>query len=203
MRRSTAGRSTAPLFVALCAVLLLIACSPEAEDATASLEPETAVQAAEITPTEPAPADLLRNGVMTEAGVLAGGQPSPEQLAALADAGFRTIINMRLPDEEGNTSAEAVEGLGMTYVTVPIEGAAGLSEESARAFSEVMSEVERPVVVHCGSGNRVGALFALKAFYVDGATAEEAIEIGLAAGMTRLEDAVRGHLATAELPDDS
>ena len=150
----------------------------------------------------PAAADLLRNGVMVSEGILAGGQPTEEQLAGLADAGYKTVINMRLPDEQGNTQGEAVEAAGMNYVTVPIEGAAGLSEERARAFAEALDAAERPALVHCGSGNRVGALFALKAFYVDGATADEAIQFGLDAGMTRLEGPVREHLAAAEQQSD-
>lgn len=146
----------------------------------------------------PAPADLLRNGVMVAEGVLAGGQPTEEQLAELANAGYRTVINMRLPDEQGNTQADAVEAAGMRYVTVPVEGAAGLSEERAKAFAEALDAAERPVVVHCGSGNRVGALFALKAYYVDGVPADEAIQFGLDAGMTQLEGPVREHLSAAE-----
>ena len=48
--------------------------------------------------------------------------------------------------------------------------------------------------MHCASGNRVGGLFALKAFYVDGKTPEEALEIGRSAGMTRTEAVVRQEL---------
>ncbi len=85
----------------------------------------------------------------------------------------------------------------MAYVDVPIEGAAGLSEDRAMQFADALAEAERPVVVHCGSGNRVGALFALKAYYVEGKSADEALQIGRDAGMTRLESAVSEHLMQA------
>jgi len=199
MRRTSADPLSLSLLFALCLATTLGACSSDAGDATASLEPQAAAQEEVVDPVAatPSPADLLGNGVLVEEGVLAGGQPTVEQLYGLAEAGYRTVINMRLPDEQGNTQAPSVESAGMTYVSVPLEGAAGLSEERAKAFADALAEAERPVVVHCGSGNRVGALFALKAFYVDGAAADEAIQFGLDAGMTRLEDAVREHLATA------
>jgi len=81
--------------------------------------------------------------------------------------------------------------LGMTYVSIPIAGAADISEENARRLAEVLDVGADPVVVHCASGNRVGALFALKAYYVDGKTPEEALALGKAAGVTRLEPVVR------------
>jgi hypothetical protein len=45
--------------------------------------------------------------------------------------------------------------------------------------------------VYCGSSNRVGALIALKAFYVDGIPADEALELGKQHGLTRMEAATR------------
>lgn len=152
---------------------------------------------AETVPTVEAPAvELLPNAVSPEEGVLAGGQPSLEQLAALREAGYATVINLRT-EAEGGTERGDVEALGMSYATLPISGAEGLSSENALAFAAIFDAAERPVVVHCASGNRVGALFALKAFYADGASPEEALTIGLDAGMTRLEAPVREHLAAA------
>lgn len=195
MRRTSADQSLAIFVYSLALVTVLGACSSDPGESAAAPEAQAVVQEEAVAP---APADLLRNGVMVAEGVLAGGQPTEEQLAELANAGYRTVINMRLPDEQGNTQADAVEAAGMRYVTVPVEGAAGLSEERAKAFAEALDAAERPVVVHCGSGNRVGALFALKAYYVDGVPADEAIQFGLDAGMTQLEGPVREHLSAAE-----
>lgn len=140
--------------------------------------------------------ELLPNGVAVEEGLLAGGQPTPEQLVALAGAGYVTVIDLRT-EAEGGTGRADVEASGMTYVTLPIAGAAGLTEENARRLALLLEEVERPLVLHCGSGNRVGALLALKVFYADGATPEEALRYGLDAGLTGLEGAVREHLEVA------
>ena len=47
-----------------------------------------------------------------------------------------------------------------------------------------------PAMVHCASGNRVGAMLALKAAWIDGASPEEALQLGVDAGLTRLHDRV-------------
>ena len=138
----------------------------------------------------------FRNAILVD-DALAGGQPSADELAMLAEQGYGTVINMRMPDEDG-TTAEAAEALGMNYVSLPIDGTAGLTEENAIAFAELLGELEGPAVVHCGSGNRVGAMYALKAFYVDGMSAEEALVVGQEAGLTRLEGSVREQLGLTE-----
>ena len=145
------------------------------------------------------PASLVRNGMMPFEGVLTGGQPTDEQLAALRDAGYRTVINLRMPNEPGTgDEPETVAALGMTYVSIPLSGAADLTDENAAALAAALDEAARPVLLHCASGNRVGALLALKAFRLDGASAEEALEIGRGAGMTRLEGSVRQLLESPE-----
>ena len=159
---------------------------------------ETAPAAAPGAPAAVDPAALVRNGRMPVEGVLTGGQPTDEQLAALRDAGFKTVINLRQPNEMGTRGeAETVAELGMTYVSLPVAGTSGLTEENAAALAALLEEADRPLLLHCGSGNRVGALLALKAFWLEGASAEEALEIGRDGGLTRLEGAVRELLESA------
>jgi len=49
------------------------------------------------------------------------------------------------------------------------------------------------VLVHCGSGNRVGALLALRAS-LDGADDEKALALGREGGLSSLEGVVRERL---------
>lgn len=139
------------------------------------------------------PAELLRNGKAPVEGILTGGQPTVEQLKTLAGLGYKTVINMRGLEEDGSIDPALVESLGLTYVSVPIAGATDVNEENARKLASALGG-EGPMVVHCASGNRVGALFALKAFYVDGMPPEQALALGQAAGVTRLEPVVRQQL---------
>ena len=177
----------------LLAALLAVGCKSEP-----AAVPESAPMV-DVAAVPADPATLVRNGKMPLEGVLTGGQPTDEQLAALRDAGYKTVINLRQPDEKGTREEPAtVAALGMTYVSLPVAGAEDLNEENAGALAAALDAAEGPVLLHCGSGNRVGALLAMKAFHVDGASAEEALELGLAGGVTRLEGTVREKLGLAE-----
>lgn len=137
----------------------------------------------------------IRNERAPLPNVISGGQPTDAQLRAARDKGFRTVINLRAAGEEGvDTARSRVEALGMTYVWIPVAGSAGLTVENARAMMAALQSAKSPTLLHCASGNRIGALFALHAFHGDGKTADEAIRIGKAAGMTRAESVIRERL---------
>ncbi len=139
--------------------------------------------------------ELLPNARRPLDGVVSGGQPTAGQLAQAAAAGYRTVINLRTPGERGaDDEPTQVERLGMEYVALPIDGADGITETNARELARLLEEAERPILLHCGSGNRVGALLALSSYHVDGKPAEEALQYGLESGLTRLEPVVREHL---------
>lgn len=126
-------------------------------------------------------------------GHYAGGQPTPEQLADLARAGVRTVVNLRGPSESAGYDEAAEAGrLGLRYVAMPITGATDLDRERVREFGRVLDEARREggVLVHCASANRVGALVALDEALNRGCPLGEALERGRAAGLSALEPAV-------------
>jgi len=131
-----------------------------------------------------------------EENVLIGGQPDEAALRAAAAAGIRVVVNLRTDEEPSDfDEAALVNELGMRYVHLPISGPADLTSENVRTFGEILDEIgDQPALLHCASGNRVGALYALHAGNELGMDAEAAIELGKAHGLTRLEDAVRERL---------
>lgn len=123
------------------------------------------------------------------------GQPGPEQLRQLAAAGVRTVVNLCGAGECDWDEAAVVEENGMRYVHLPVCGPEDVCVERAKALDKVLAEPGNyPLVVHCGSGNRVGALFALRARACRGCSPEEALEAGKQAGLTGLEPHVRACL---------
>ncbi len=131
-------------------------------------------------------------------GLRSSGQPDAEQLALFAEAGYVAVVDLRGESENrGLDEAAAVESLGLDYVNLPVSGADSISWENANKLQEILSSYDGPVLVHCGSGNRVGALLALGKSK-NGADDEEAVAYGRAAGMTRLESVVRSRLSEAE-----
>lgn len=129
--------------------------------------------------------------------VLASGQPTVSQLGIAARSGVKHVINLRTPQEEVDfNEAEVVESLGMEYHSIPIAGGAGVTAENAASLQQLLNRLDgEPVLVHCASSNRVGALMALSA-HADGASVEGAIAEGERWGMTseRLQELVRDNI---------
>jgi protein tyrosine phosphatase (PTP) superfamily phosphohydrolase (DUF442 family) len=75
-----------------------------------------------------------------------------------------------------------------------VAGAADLTAEKAQELAAAL-EGDGPALVHCASSNRVGALLALRAFYVAGASPSDALETGRRAGLSGLEEDVKQRLA--------
>ena len=141
-----------------------------------------------ITPT----IDEIREdpSVLTGASMVSTGQPDEAVLQSAKDAGFVAVIDMRGPAENrGLDAPAAVEALGMQYVSLPVTGPDDVSFDNAARLDSILAGLEGPVLMHCASGNRVGALMALRARQ-NGATAEEAMAVGKAAGLTRLAPVV-------------
>ncbi len=131
----------------------------------------------------------LPNGSEPLPDVTASGQPSAPTFEALAARGYTSVIDLRRPSENrGFDEAAAVEATGMSYVNLPI-GRDGITWENASVLDKALAEKTGPVLVHCGSSNRVGALIALRA-KLAGASDEEALALGREAGLTSLEPVV-------------
>jgi len=136
----------------------------------------------------------IRNARVPLQGVLSGGQPTPEQIAAAAKGGFATVISLRTDPESGHEwEREAVEAAGMQFVQIPIAGADGLTRDNVARIDEALTAAmkEGPVLFHCASGNRIGAALALRAGWVQEASTDDAMKLGLAGGVTRLEQKTR------------
>ncbi|MDX8514596.1 TIGR01244 family sulfur transferase [Mesorhizobium captivum] len=93
------------------------------------------------------------------------GQIQPEDIAAIKDAGFRSVICNR-PDNEqpGQPSADSVKaaaeaaGLGFRYIPV-ISGQ--ITMDNVEDQAEALDELEGPVFAYCRSGARCTNLYGL------------------------------------------
>lgn len=128
-------------------------------------------------------------------GITAAGQPSVAGLSELAEAGYAAVIDLRTAGEDRGMDEETtVEELGMDYISLPIAGRDDINFDNAKKLDRFLSKYQGPVLVHCGTGNRVGALLALRE-KLYGAGDEEALAFGKAAGMTSLESTAKTRLA--------
>ena len=129
-------------------------------------------------------------------GITAAGQPSASALEAAAKSGYKSVIDLRAPSEDRGFDEKAVvEGLGMTYMSLPVEGPGGVSYANAGKLDKLLAELPKPILLHCSSGNRVGALIALRAS-AGGMDDGAALELGVANGLGSLKSTVEQKLAT-------
>ncbi|WP_233275219.1 beta-lactamase hydrolase domain-containing protein [Pseudoxanthomonas suwonensis] len=128
-------------------------------------------------------------------GIRSGGRIGAADLPALQAAGITRVIDLT-PDAETPDFDEAavVRAAGLRYDNLPIGGPGDLDREAVRKFDALLAGVDGPTLVHCASGNRVGALAALRAAWLHGANAEAAIAEGRRWGLTGLEPVVRERL---------
>jgi uncharacterized protein (TIGR01244 family) len=128
------------------------------------------------------------------------GQPSVEAIARLKSAGITTVIDLRPDAETPDLDEKSVaEAAGLKYRSLPIASPADLTRENVKRFDQLLKDSQdEEVLVHCASGNRVGAMMALRAAWVQGKSTEEALAIGQAAGMTGMTEAVKAKLAAVD-----
>lgn len=83
---------------------------------------------------------------------------------AVAEAkalGFRTILDLRTAEEGADAERALAQTVGIAYVNVPVATRAPLPEQ-LDAFARIVEDpANLPVLVHCESANRVGAMWAL------------------------------------------
>jgi uncharacterized protein (TIGR01244 family) len=155
-------------------------------------------------PTEAAVVAIPAEQIRADQSVLSGkqyvssSQPDEAILSIVKDAGFAAVIDLRgAAEDRGFDEGEAAAAMGLRYVSLPITVPDGLTYENAAKLHAILGEIDGPVLMHCGTGNRVGALVALQK-HREGWSDEQALAAGRNAGLTQLEPAVRKRLA--ELP---
>jgi len=196
--------SSRPAATRLLLLALAVACASCATQADPPDEAEGAAQAPAATADDDSRRrDLVRGMMVKNASfpapdILSAGQLGQTHIEALRTLGYDMIISLRPEDEEGTGWEEEYTVMeGIPFRRIPVTGADGLTRQNVDALAGAMAASESATVIYCASGNRVGALLALKAFWIDGRTPEESLQFGLAAGLTGLEPEVRKIL---ELP---
>ncbi|MGB0952515.1 MAG: beta-lactamase hydrolase domain-containing protein [Planctomycetota bacterium] len=114
--------------------------------------------------------------------VAGGGFITAEQVATLPGKGYTTVINLQYERESG-VAAEiaAAEAAGLQYVSVPV-GGGNFTLEHAKQVSDAIAQAPGHVLLHCRSGGRVSAVWALTRALDEGLTPEEAAVVAAEEG---------------------
>lgn len=93
-------------------------------------------------------------------GIFLASQPSQDDFKLASENGIKTVIDLRAKGELDWDEAALVKKLGMAYVHVPFKSAAELSDDKFDAVRKVlMDKAKKPILLHCQSANRVGAIW--------------------------------------------
>ncbi len=130
-------------------------------------------------PADEAPNYQLRGNGLATANVI-----TPSAVPKLAAAGFRTIVDLRTPNESGvREEAAAAERAGIRYVNVPTTPATLNGDQVRQVAGALDDPANRPVLLHCASGNRAGAVMALYREHVHGVSHEAALAEARSVGL--------------------
>lgn len=118
--------------------------------------------------------------------IATGGQPTDAAFAKLAANGYRSVLSLRTASEgiDLKHEQEAVEKAGMRYVSVPVVSSAPKPEQVDEFIKAVKNKDNQPMLVHCGSANRVGAFWMIYRVVDQGWTEDKALEEAIKIGLT-------------------
>jgi uncharacterized protein (TIGR01244 family) len=132
--------------------------------------------------------------------IATAGQPKDGAFAKLAANGFRSVLNLRTEAEgvDLKHEQELVEKSAMKYFHVPVVGSAPTTE-SVEAFIQVVKDkANHPMLIHCASANRVGAMWmiyrVLEQGWSEDKALQEATQIGLSSAA--LKKFAQNYIAT-------
>ncbi|HEY7162077.1 MAG TPA: sulfur transferase domain-containing protein [Acidobacteriota bacterium] len=102
--------------------------------------------------------DQIPNLQQPQVFVYTSGQPSAEGFQKLSEMGIKTVINVLPENQCVPNEFEMVTANHMTYRSVPFH-LSGFKKQTIEHFAEVLKKAEKPVLIHCATGNHVGGLW--------------------------------------------
>jgi len=132
---------------------------------------------------ETAPAGVT-NYTRVDATVACAGATPVQALSELKKNGFVSVINFRMPQEQGanidEAKAEAAK-VGLKYIHLPHQTP---TPEIAEVFLKAVADpANQPVYIHCASANRVGAMWFIKRVKLDRWDVDRAMKEAEAIGL--------------------
>jgi uncharacterized protein (TIGR01244 family) len=190
----------ARLLLALSTILVLgIGASALAgQAAPAQAQPAAQAQA----PAKDALSAGVRNFTKIDATFACGGALTPEAFAALKQAGFVSVVNLRAANEQGvdiEADQKAAQAAGLKYFHLPFVVATPDAAKIDEFLKLVAAPANQPMLLHCASGGRASLFWAAKRVMIDGWTVEKAMsETDLAknaspAARTAVMDYLKAH----------
>lgn len=165
--------------VAIIFLIALAIAGCKAKEKVAPPEGETEKPALEI--------KNMHEWPLPEGLVLVASQPSAAAFPAIKANGFKTVINLRAPEEMVFDEEGLAKEHGLVYANIPIRPAE-VTREQARNFTSYLTIPEAyPILVHCSSGNRAAMMMAIAEVFLHGTDRDAAIAKARERGLTKID----------------
>ena len=105
----------------------------------------------------------IYNYLLLTESIATAGQPTKQQIAAIAESGYEVVINLGLADAEYALENEeaVVRAHGMQYIHLPVVWERPTKFDLEQFFEVMEANQSKKVFVHCAANMRVSVFMAL------------------------------------------
>ncbi|OUL20016.1 sulfur transferase domain-containing protein [Nostoc sp. 106C] len=116
------------------------------------------------------------NAIQINENLTTTGQVIHKQIQQAKQEGFKSVLNLRSPDELGFVKDEQqmVEALGLYYANVPLK-LEHLNEELITKILTTLNQLPQPTLIHCAAAMRSTGIALLSVAIQEGLTPEETL----------------------------
>jgi uncharacterized protein (TIGR01244 family) len=112
------------------------------------------------------------------------GQPSPEDFQLAKKEGVKTVINLRPDSELKWNEKDVLKDVGLEYHHFPFREPESLKDKVFDDVRKLLRDKKKqPVILHCASANRVGAVWLVHRVLDDGVKLEDALKEARTVGL--------------------
>ena len=112
------------------------------------------------------------------------GQPSSEDFAEAKKRGIKTVVTLRRNGELNWDEKQVVDDLGLEFIRLSFSGPDSLTDDIFGRSLQVLSDKQKaPLMLHCGSANRVGAIWLVHRVINDGVPLDQAVKEAKVVGL--------------------
>lgn len=130
------------------------------------------------------------NVTRVDATIACAGATTAEAYPELKKRGFVSVVSLRRETEAGADipgAKAAAAAAGLKYIHIPIDPASITDADVDTFIKAVTDASNQPAYIHCGSANRVAALWLIKRVVVDGWDVPRATDEAVAIGLTHAD----------------
>lgn len=105
------------------------------------------------------------------------GQPTQADIATIKDKGIKRVITLRTDGEIDWDEGAAIKDAGLKFVEIPFGSPDSLTDDVFGKVRKLLKESDKtPTLLHCGSANRVGAVWLTYRVLDEGVPLETAVK---------------------------